>query len=531
MRTLSKKSIFLLFLSCLFYAAYALIIIASIYFNASIVVVAGSNKDLNAIVSNILIRFTLFVLSYLCIAIVHKVKTKFLSNAEVELKDKLMRSIMSRSYADFKKKESSYYINLLLTDTDTYRDEYLNAIPAMVNSAVTLLAAAYMLFRFHPLLLLLGVVMSVVTMFAVQPFSNVLGKKTEKFSEESEGYNRFLKEVIDGYETIKINEADSGFVKNYKKFSENKQNAWGSLNFLRRLSFETFMSAAGLSAIVAVAVGAYLVYQGYFEAAWILAIISYFTSLSNQISNLSSQIVDFKASKTIEKKLFDELSVPSVERSGKKLDFNKGISVNNLTFSYGDRKIFDNASFEFEPGKCYAIVGESGSGKSTLVKLLLKYYDDYSGQISLEGQELKELSNVDIYENIGLVNQSPLMFNASLEDNINLYKEDRSRYDEIIKRTNLEKLSSMIGDQNVGSFGEKISGGEKQRINIARILTKDADIIIFDEPTTGLDPQNKKMIDELIFGLEGKTRIVITHDWNREYLDRFDKVYEIGERA
>ncbi len=530
MRRLSKKSKILLFFSCLSYSVYALVIIALLY-SYSLIISASSEYSLSKITEAVLLALGLYVLSYLVIFITGKLRYAFLSHAELELKDRIVGNLMTRSNIVFKEKESAYYINLLLTDTDTYREDFLDPIPLICNSFVTIVASAVMLYRFHPLLLLAGVGMAIVSMFIIKPFSASIRNRTEIFSKESEKYNACLRETIDAYDTIKLSGNEKEFQSRFRKAGSEKQDAWRKRAFLRFISFETLMSVAALSSIVALAIGAYLVYRGYFKSAFIFTIISYFTSLSNQFSNFSSLVVSYRSCKAIEDKLFQELEADAVKKSDKMLDFKKGIQVENLSFAYGDHQIFDHYTCEFENGKCYAVVGESGSGKSTLIKLLLKYFEDYQGQIRFAGHNLRELTEADIYGKVALVNQNPYIFDADLSDNITLFKEEKNQaaYEKAMERTNLSKLSSFVGDRKLGSFGDKISGGEKQRINIARVLYQEAELLIFDEPTTGLDPQNKEMIDQLIFDFKEKTRIVITHNWDKTYLDRFDGVYVVGK--
>ena len=178
------------------------------------------------------------------------------------------------------------------------------------------------------------------------------------------------------------------------------------------------------------------------------------------------------------------------------------------------------------------MVGESGSGKSTLVKLLLKYYDDYQGTISLAGQDIRQLSEREVYKLVGVVDQSPYLFNASLYENITLFSgqpgQGSEEYQALVQKLNLTALAERVGDVPLGDFGDKISGGERQRINIARALRLDPKILVFDEPTTGLDPENVEMINEFIFDLQGVTRIVVSHNWSEDYLGRFDGVIRIG---
>ncbi len=177
------------------------------------------------------------------------------------------------------------------------------------------------------------------------------------------------------------------------------------------------------------------------------------------------------------------------------------------------------------------MVGESGSGKSTMFKLLLKYFDNYEGNILLGGQNIKKLSENELYSKIGIITQTPYLFNATFYDNITLFsgnpKENSGEYINLLDDLNLTALAEQVGDVPLGDFGDNISGGERQRINIARTMFRKPEILIFDEPATGLDPENAALIDNFIFNHKEITRIVISHNWAEDYLSRFDEIIRL----
>ena len=175
-------------------------------------------------------------------------------------------------------------------------------------------------------------------------------------------------------------------------------------------------------------------------------------------------------------------------------------------------------------GECCAIVGESGKGKTTLVKIMLKMIDTFGGVVRIGGVNISDISSNQLYKYVSFVPQNIYLFNDTIKNNIIMNNDvSQDRFNEIIKKTRLEKLLSEINTE-IGDAGEKISGGEKQRIGIARALMKQPRIIVFDEPASALDPITRDVINELIFSLTDYTRIVITHDCRDEYLKRFDKV-------
>lgn len=141
------------------------------------------------------------------------------------------------------------------------------------------------------------------------------------------------------------------------------------------------------------------------------------------------------------------------------------------------------------------------------------------------------MAESEILAQVSVVNQSAFLFNASLYENITMFGHtpapDSDAYQALLEELNLTDLAKRVGEKPLGDFGDHISGGERQRICIARAMQKRAGVMIFDEPTTGLDPENVRLIQEFIFRQKHITRIVITHDWSKEYLDRFDEVIQV----
>ena len=193
------------------------------------------------------------------------------------------------------------------------------------------------------------------------------------------------------------------------------------------------------------------------------------------------------------------------------------IEFKNISFSYGNRKILKDLSFVVNPGHKVAIVGPTGAGKSTISKLIFRFYDPSSGNIFIDDQCLRDVTQSSLRSNIGVVPQDTVMFNDTIKYNISYSKPGSS----MIEIENVAKLSSIdkfIADLElgyetvVGERGLKLSGGEKQRVAIARALLKNPKIFIFDEATSALDTKTEKLIEKSLKKLSNKnTTLVIAH--------------------
>ena len=203
--------------------------------------------------------------------------------------------------------------------------------------------------------------------------------------------------------------------------------------------------------------------------------------------------------------------------SSKNIKLKGNIKFNDVNFSYTEQKVLNNINLSIECGQKAAFVGLSGSGKSTLINLLLRFFDNYSGEISIDQKDIKSLSLFDLRENISLITQETLLFNESILDNIrygNMSSSDKE-IENIAEISGVSKFANQLpGKLNtvVGESGIKLSGGQRQRIAIARALIKNAPILIMDEATSSLDNLTEKEIqlalDEL---MKDKTTIIIAH--------------------
>jgi len=211
------------------------------------------------------------------------------------------------------------------------------------------------------------------------------------------------------------------------------------------------------------------------------------------------------------------------------------IEFRRVTFSYDSKPALREVSFKINPGEKVLISGPNGSGKSTLVKLVLGLYRVSEGEILIDGHRVQDISLSSLRDRISIVSQNTFLFNDTIWNNI-LYSRPEASEEEVekvAKLSGVEEFASKLegGYQTVvGETGKRLSGGEKQKIAIARALLKDSDVLILDEATTHLDKESEKRIEELIsHDFRQKTCLVISHQ--RQDIEEFDKVIELEEGA
>ncbi len=200
-----------------------------------------------------------------------------------------------------------------------------------------------------------------------------------------------------------------------------------------------------------------------------------------------------------------------------------------------ERKALNNINLNFDKNKKYAIVVESGSGKSTLIKLLMRYYKNYDGKISIDDKDIQKIFSNDLYKNMSMIQQNVFMFDDSIKENIKLFANysDKEVLD-VCKRSGLSNLISVLPngiDSLVGENVNKLSGGEKQRIAIARSLINNTKILILDESTSALDNETAYNLENSLLSIHDLTLIVVTHKLIKNILLKYDEIIVMKDGA
>jgi ATP-binding cassette subfamily B protein len=215
-------------------------------------------------------------------------------------------------------------------------------------------------------------------------------------------------------------------------------------------------------------------------------------------------------------KLLSEKSLVEPKISKNPADY--GIEFINVDFAYEERQILNKVSFIAKQNEITALVGHSGAGKTTIARLVPRFWDIDTGEIKIGGVNIKDISTLELMNLVSFVFQDAFLFNVSIKDNIKFGKDDASE-EEIIAAAKAAQCHDFITklpagyDTLAGQRGTKLSGGEKQRIALARAILKDAPIIIFDEATSATDPENEDKIQEAVSKLiKNKTVMVIAHN-------------------
>ena len=281
-----------------------------------------------------------------------------------------------------------------------------------------------------------------------------------------------------------------------------------------------FMSVSIVAVIMVY--GGNMVLQGDIEASAFLAYVAAFSQLTRPVRAIADAFSTIHQGLAAAERVFELYDttdeIPEKENAKKLVEFNNQIEFRNVSFSYSNNKrVIDNISFTVEKGQTVALVGASGGGKSTIANLIPRFYDVNAGQILIDGVDIRDYTLHSLRDNIGLVTQDIVLFNDTIEQNIRLGKLNATQ-NEIENAAKIANAFTFIQETengfntNIGDRGMKLSGGQCQRLSIARAVLKNPNILILDEATSALDTESEKLVQEALSNLlKGRTSLVIAH--------------------
>ena len=535
MKKYIKANLKYLILSILF----ALLSTVSFYFitrNMGKVVDAAGAGNFEIIKESSLFALLFIVLWVFTSYLMLNSSNNFSNNVALSLNRDYCRAVFLTPTAIYDKKSNDYYINLMNEDLNILRRDYFLTLSRFASYVIQAIVFLVGLFLISPYFCALSLVFSLLPFFISKFVTKKLQKLQMEVSQSNEEKFGGIKEIVFGSHPIKQSGNEETFINRYLKVLGKNLSTIKESNIKMNIFNQSMRGLGLLSQLVILSLGALLILKGTVTTGDLIMSMFFITSVSDAVGNAIETYNNIKSTKGVGDKFLNMLKSNEELPKGRALALDAGkvkdgVSVNNFSFAFGDRDIFKNFSYKLADGGAYAVIGESGSGKSTFARLLTKELDGYKGEVTVYGQDLNEISEKSLFESVAVVPQEAMIFKDSLFNNITMYdssiKEDSDEYKEIIKKLNLEGLAKKEKEGTLDVL--QASGGEKERISIARAMIRKPKILILDEPTTGLDPDNAREVKKIITNLDGVLRLVITHDYDEEYLKKFDGVIFMNE--
>lgn len=455
---------------------------------------------------------------------------RFLERAMRQYKDFAFKKLIGKSISSFRDESAAGYLSALTNDAASIETNYLAQMLAMITKAVTFIGALLLMCRYSLLMTAIAAGLTVLPMIASLLTGNRLQAVESRVSERNGEFTAALSDCLAGFTVVKNFKAEREI---FRLFAQSNKALEHEKFTGRRI--KTLVGMIGAVTGIFAQLGVFIagVYLSMKDGSMTPGAVVLFVNLMNFIISPIAELPGLLACRKAALGLVDKLAA-ALERSSSREGsetLNKlehGIRLENVSFAYEPGKtVLHGINAEFEAGRAYALVGGSGSGKSTLLNLLMAAETNYSGHILADGIELSDISTESLYGTIAAIQQNVFVFNASIKDNVSMFRDfPKTEMDEAIARAHLGALIRERGEDYLcGENGSGLSGGEKQRISIARSLLKKSSVLLADEVTAALDAQTAHRVSSDILDLQGITRIVVTHTLEESLLRRYDKIF------
>ena len=453
----------------------------------------------------------------------------FIEKAMRQYKDFAFQKLTEKSISSFRAESTAAYLSALTNDAASIEADDLSQLLSVITKAVTFFGALAMMLRYSPLMTLIAVCVTILPLIASLLTGGKLQTAEKRVSDRNRDFTAALSDCLDGFSVVKTFRAEKEI---FRLFAESNRALEDEKFTRRRIRALAGMIGAVTGIIAQLGVflaGAYLALTGKgLTAGAVILFVNLMNFMIEPIAELPALLASRKAARGLIAKLADALAQDDSAAGGTApAHLDRELRLENVRFSYdGEKEILHGVSAVFEAGKAYAVVGASGSGKSTLLNLLTSPGMAYQGQILLDGTELRTIAPEALYEAASVIQQNVFVFNASIRDNVTMFRNfPPEELAQAIRRAHLEPLLAERGEGYLcGENGSGLSGGEKQRISIARSLLKRSSILLADEATAALDAQTAHQVTSDILSLSGVTRIIVTHTLDQTALRRCDGI-------
>ena len=520
--------------SCLFYAG----------FNTQNLI---TQQIVDSLVQRRLDRLFLFIglgilvslVLYLVLAASALLRKKVLWKIRQALRRDIVESLAGLSPQEFGLKGCSAYLSYLNNDIAQLSNSSLDAFTDLVRILPTLVSALALLLYYNWVLALLAVLGSLPIIFGPQLSAKRMAQYSQAESSSQEQFTKMLRSLLEGYNLLRVFNRQKYFQRQGAESSALLETSiWQKEKFsaLVELVLESLSMSYQLALF---AYAGYLAIQGRSPVGLIMVVGNLSGALSNSIAELVQVRNRLIQGRPIIQKFLDLEAQASQRRTSQtqlpagetaSLSFQRSLCFENVAFAYEGKPVLQGLDLCFEKGKKYALLGPSGSGKTTALRLLLGFAPDYEGQILVDGQSLKEGSGTEIYRLLSYIDQECYIFDTTLRENLCLgadYSEAaiQKALDEAELMDYVASLPEGL-DTPMGHKGDQMSGGQRQRLAIARALLHGRDLLLIDEGTSALDLSTARAIEERLLKDERLTVILISHHLTAESRRLLDGIYQ-----
>ncbi|HCD5252297.1 SAV1866 family putative multidrug efflux ABC transporter [Staphylococcus aureus] len=440
-----------------------------------------------------------------------------------DIRKKLYNHLQALSARFYANNQVGQVISRVINDVEQTKDFILTGLMNIWLDCITIIIALSIMFFLDVKLTLAALFIFPFYILTVYVFFGRLRKLTRERSQALAEVQGFLHERVQGISVVKSFAIEDNEAKNFDKKNTNfltralKHTRWNAY------SFAAINTVTDIGPIIVIGVGAYLAISGSITVGTLAAFVGYLELLFGPLRRLVASFTTLTQSFASMDRVFQLIDEDYDIKNGvgaQPIEIKQDrIDIDHVSFQYNDNEapILKDINLSIEKGETVAFVGMSGGGKSTLINLIPRFYDVTSGQILIDGHNIKDFLTGSLRNQIGLVQQDNILFSDTVKENI-LLGRPTATDEEVVEAAKMANAHDFIMnlpqgyDTEVGERGVKLSGGQKQRLSIARIFLNNPPILILDEATSALDLESESIIQEALDVLsKDRTTLIVAH--------------------
>ena len=457
------------------------------------------------------------IFNYIQGIVVAKISAKY----TLELRKKVNRKMEKLPLKYFDKKSHGEVLSLITNDIDKISQNLSYALTETVTCIIAVLGMLIMMFSINVTMTLAIIIILPICMI----LTAIIASKGQKyFTLRQEGLAKVdtkVEEMLRNHNIVKVFNSEDKILKEFNKENDLLADSTWKSNFIGGIMHPIMMLIGNLSYVVIAFLGGLFVIQGKITVGNIQSFITYAKNFTNPIGSLASIMTELESMIAASERVEDYLSEEEEKKVENPVPLNNvqgNITFDHVKFGYDENKIIiKDFTAHIESGKKIAIVGPTGSGKTTLVKLLMRFYDVNSGNILIDGINIKDVERTSLRKNIGMVLQDTWLYSGTIMENIRYGRLDATD-DEVItsaKEAQVHHFIQTLPDSynlEINEETSNISEGQKQLLTIARAILKNPKILILDEATSSVDTRTEELIQKAMDTLmKGRTSFIIAH--------------------
>ena len=457
------------------------------------------------------------IFNYIQGIVVAKISAKY----TLELRKKVNRKMEKLPLKYFDKKSHGEVSSLITNDIDKISQNLSNTLTETVTCIIAVLGMLIMMFSINVTMTLAIIIILPICMILT---AKIASKGQKYFTLRQEGLAKVdtkVEEMLRNHNIVKVFNSEDKILKEFNKENDLLADSTWKSNFIGGIMHPIMMLIGNLSYVVIAFLGGLFVIQGKITVGNIQSFITYAKNFTNPIGSLASIMTELESMIAASERVEDYLSEEEEKKVENPVPLNNvqgNITFDHVKFGYDENKIIiKDFTAHIESGKKIAIVGPTGSGKTTLVKLLMRFYDVNSGNILIDGINIKDVERTSLRKNIGMVLQDTWLYSGTIMENIRYGRLDATD-DEVIasaKEAQVHHFIQTLPDSynlEINEETSNISEGQKQLLTIARAILKNPKILILDEATSSVDTRTEELIQKAMDTLmKGRTSFIIAH--------------------